>query len=92
MLRIIRFSLVVILSNFVSAQVGLKEVFVEKYYTLAKNDYQKNNVSGAKEKGLVTYRIYVELDSGYTLQAVYGMPSHPLKMSSSKVFYNHPGI
>ena len=92
MLRIVLFTLIVIVSNFGSAQVCLKEVFVEKYYTLAKNDYQKSNVSGAKEKGLVTYRIYVELDSGYTLQAVYGMPSHPLKISSSEVFYNHPGI
>lgn len=92
MLRIVLFTLVVIVSNFVSAQVGLKEVFVEKYYTLSKNDYQKSNVSGAKEKGLVTYRIFVELDSGYTLQAVYGMPEHPLRLASTKNFYNHPGI
>lgn len=92
MLRIVLFTLVVIVSNFVSAQVGLKEVFVEKYYTLSKNDYQKSNVSGAKEKGLVTYRLYVDLDSGYTLQGVYGSPTHPLKITSTKNFYNHPGI
>ena len=92
MLRVVIFSFSYVLANFVSAQAGLKEVFVEKYYTLGKNDYQKSNVSGANEKGLVTYRIYVELDSGYTLQAVYGSPSHPLKFSSTKNFYNHPGI
>jgi hypothetical protein len=52
------------------AQEGLKEVFVEKFYTLNKADQQKSNLTGVKEKGLVTYRIYVLLDSGYTLQAI----------------------
>ena len=92
MLRVVLLVFVYFITNFVSSQAGLKEVFVEKYYTLGKNDYQKSNVSGATEKGLVTYRIYVELDSGFTLQAVYGSPTHLLKFSSTKSFYNHPGI
>jgi hypothetical protein len=74
------------------AQNGLKGVFVERFYSFSKKDMQKSNITGVKEKGLVTYRIYVELDSGYTLQAVYGMPTHPLRFTSSKTFYNHPGI
>jgi hypothetical protein len=74
------------------AQEGLKEVFVEKFYTLNKADLQKNNLTGVKEKGLVTYRIYVLLDSGYTLQAIYGAPTHVLYIKSTASFYNHPGI
>jgi hypothetical protein len=74
------------------AQEGLKEVFVEKFYTLNKADQQKSNLTGVKEKGLVTYRIYVLLDSGYTLQAIYGAPSHVLYIKSTTNFYNHPGI
>ena len=76
----------------INAQEGLKEVFVEKFYTLDKADLQKSNLTGVKEKGLVTYRIYVLLDSGYTLQAIYGTPSHVLHIKSTANFYNHPGI
>jgi hypothetical protein len=74
------------------AQEGLKEVFVEKFYTLNNADLQKSNLTGVEEKGLVTYRIYVLLDSGYTLQAIYGAPSHELFIRSTTNFYNHPGI
>jgi len=76
----------------VLSQNGLKEVFVEKFYTLNKADLQKSNVTGVTEKGLVTYRVFVELDSGYTLQAVYGLPEHPAFIKSTAHFYNHPGI
>lgn len=73
-------------------QTGLKEVFVERYYTFSKNDFQNGNLTGVTQKGLVAYRIYVELDSGYTLQGVFGSSTHPLNISSTKNFYNHPGI
>jgi hypothetical protein len=89
-----RILFIVMLATFVNinAQEGLKEVFVEKFYTLNKADLQKSNLTGVKDKGLVTYRIYVLLDSGYTLQAVYGAPSHVLYIKSTADFYNHPGI
>jgi hypothetical protein len=76
----------------VLSQDGLKEVFVEKFYTLNKADLQKSNVTGVTEKGLVCYRVYVLLDSGFTLQAVYGSPGHLLYINSTEKFYNHPGI
>lgn len=74
------------------SQVGLKEVFVEEFYTLNKADLQKGNLTGVTKKGLVCYRIYVLLDSGYTLQAVYGLGEHPAFIKSTSEFYNHPGI
>ncbi|MEN9968676.1 MAG: hypothetical protein RIR94_855 [Bacteroidota bacterium] len=74
------------------AQVGLKEVFIEEFYTLNKADLQNGNLTGVTSKGLVCYRIYVLLDSGYTLQAVYGLGEHPAFIKSTSDFYNHPGI
>jgi len=93
MLRLLPF-VIVFFFPFVTAlsQVGLKEVFVEKFYTLNKADLQKSSVTGVTEKGLICFRVYVLLDSGYTLQAVYGAPGHTLIIKSTEKIYNHPGI
>ena len=92
MLRSILFIILLFPFSTLFSQGGLKEVFIEEFYTLNKADLHKSNVSGVTEKGLVCYRVYVLLDSGYTLQAVYGMPEHPAFIKSTAKFYNHPGI
>ncbi len=92
MLKCLHFISFVFSLSIAFTQVGLKEVFIEEFYTLNKADLHKSNVSGVTEKGLVCYRVYVLLDSGYTLQAVYGLPEHPAFIKSTANFYNHPGI
>lgn len=92
MLRRVLFILLFLPFSAIFSQGGLKEVFIEEFYTLNKADLQKANLTGVTSKGLVCYRIYVELDSGYTLQAVYGLGEHPAFIKSTADFYNHPGI
>jgi hypothetical protein len=92
MLRSVLFVILFVPFSSIFSQAGLKEVFIEEFYTLNKADLQKGNLTGVTSKGLVCYRIYVLLDSGYTLQAVYGLPEHPAFIKSTADFYNHPGI
>ena len=92
MLRSVLFIILFLPFSTVFSQGGLKEVFIEEFYTLNKADLQKANLTGVTQKGLVCYRVYVLLDSGYTLQAVYGLPEHPAFIKSTAAFYNHPGI
>jgi hypothetical protein len=73
------------------AQDGLEGVFVERYYTTSNSDTSNSLISGIREAGLTTYRIYVDLKPGFTFQAAFGAPGHPLIIRSSKSFYNHPG-
>jgi hypothetical protein len=64
----------------VHAQVeGLDSVWVELYHT---------QVIG--KDTLKTYRIFVDMQAGYTMQMVYGMERHQLEISTTTTFYNHP--
>ena len=92
MLRSILFITLLFPFSTLFSQGGLKEVFIEEFYTLNKADLQKGNLTGVTSKGLVCYRVYVLLDSAYTLQAVYGLGEHPAFIKSTSDFYNHPGI
>lgn len=69
-------------------KASLEGIIVEKYY---QNDATTNidTTGGALAKGAVTYRIYVDLKPGYTLQAVYGVPNHPLFFKTTTTFYNN---
>jgi hypothetical protein len=74
--------------NFESlAQKGLKSVIVEKYYVADKQD-SKHDLNKALIEGACTYRIFLELEPGYKLQAVYGVPGHELIISTSSFFFN----
>lgn len=70
-------------------QDGLEGIIVEKYYVSSEADNAAKNRSGELEEGSVTYRIFVDLKPGYRFQAAYGSPGHPLKIKSTKPFFNH---
>jgi len=80
--------LLVLISIRLNAQ-GLENIMVEKYHSVY---YPADSVVKADvpPSGSVTYRIFVDLKPGYTLQSVYGAPGHPLLLNSTGIIYNHP--
>ena len=60
---------------------ALENIIVEKYYVADKKDT-------SLPKGSVTYRIYADLKPGYYVQAVYGVPNHPVILKTTTTFYN----
>lgn len=76
------------LSHFiVTAQKGLENIIVEKYYVTDRND-SAAEISGKLHPGAVTYRVYVDMLPGYRFQAAYGIPGHELRIATSTSFYN----
>lgn len=85
MKKLLVFFFVLIALNSVKGQ-GLEGIIVEKYYI---SDTQDSIASGGiLAVGSVTYRIYVDMKKGYKLQAVYGIPGHPMEIATSTYFYN----
>ncbi|MGZ3866463.1 MAG: hypothetical protein ACXVC6_07280 [Bacteroidia bacterium] len=73
-----------------SDRKAVEGIIVEKYYTATKED-AKDTIGGKLEAGSVTYRIYVDLKPGYSLQAVYGVPKHEMYLKTTTSFYNNEG-
>jgi hypothetical protein len=67
---------------------ALEGIIVEKYYTSDVKD-APDTTGGALPVGSVTYRIYVDLKPGYTMQAVYGVPNHELRIQTTTEFFNN---
>jgi hypothetical protein len=70
------------------SQAQLEKVFVETYYISDSND-ATDTTGGKLEVGSSTYRLYIDLTKGSKLRKVYGDAFHPLKFSSSAVFFNN---
>ena len=68
------------------AQQGLEKIIVEKYYI--SNDEDEKGTDGALRSGSVTYRIFIDMLPKYRFQAVYGVPGHPMKISTTSYFFN----
>lgn len=66
----------------------LENVKVETYYISDSSD-ATDTVGGHLVEGSLTYRIYIDLESGSRLLSVYGDEHHPLKFSSTTTFFNH---
>jgi len=58
-------------------QAGLERVIIEPYY-----------IQRFDNKNIVTYRIYLDLAEGYELQAIFGIPGHPLRFTTTTQFIN----
>jgi hypothetical protein len=67
---------------------GLEGISIEVYarhpLPLSGNA-QGNNLPA----GNITYRVFVDLAPGFKLQALYGIPEHPLRIETSTAFYNN---
>lgn len=80
------------------AQNGLQQILVEKFYVANATDAAQANTAasnagyqtGTLPSGAITWRIYADLEPGWGVQSVYGVNGHPLQLSTSTNFYNHP--
>lgn len=68
---------------------GLEAIVVETY-AIHPQPLSDSNIRGVLTSGFVTYRIFVDLAPGYRLQALYGAPGRPLKISTTTSFFNFP--
>lgn len=81
----------------VFAKAQIQNVIVEKYYvsdtldaTDSTNYYaDPTYLTPVLPVGSVTYRVYVQLDTGFKIKKIYGTPCNPLKIISTTNFYNN---
>ncbi len=81
-----------LLGNFSFGQ-GLEGIVVEKFYQANAADATNASNNGASpllNSGAVTYRIYVNMASGYKFSQLYGTASHPMTVSTTTNFFNDP--
>lgn len=87
-MRIIILLVLLLVAKLSIAQNGLEAIIVEKYYISDEAD-AKITEGGYLKPGSVTYRIYVDMKPKYSLQAVYGISGHPLKIATTTYFFNN---
>jgi hypothetical protein len=66
----------------------LERLYVETYYVSDAMD-ATNTYGGSISEGLVTYRIYADLQPGTKVLSLFGDTDHPFIIQSSSPFYNH---
>jgi hypothetical protein len=66
---------------------GIEGLYVEPYYTAGGADYDSTAWIPLKP-GTTTWRVFVDLASGWKLQALYGSETHPLEISTTTQFFN----
>ena len=87
-----------LVGTFANAQNGLEQIIVEKYYVSNAADAASANsdltgagyTTGTLPVGSVTFRVYADLLPGWGVQSVYGVPGHPLVLTTTTNFFNHP--
>jgi len=68
--------------------LALESVMVERYYVSDSSDYI-DTTADALPKGSITYRIFIDMKPGYSLQLVYGNKDHELVIETSTTFFNN---
>jgi hypothetical protein len=81
----------ILLASLTHAQNGLDSVIVERFYVSDANDSAGSTTAaaGTLPAGSVTYRIYADMLPGYKFQALFGVPTHELKLSTTTTFFNN---
>ena len=79
-----------LIGAFAHATNGLKGIIVEKYYVTDANDstVSANAAGGVLPAGSITWRIYVDMLSGYKFKTAYGSSTHTLFINSTAPFFN----
>ncbi|MDA0881690.1 MAG: hypothetical protein O2984_00115 [Bacteroidetes bacterium] len=75
-------------AGFVAAAQGLEDIIVERYYVSDANDATDED-GGSLTEGSVTYRIFVDMQEGWEIQAVYGNDDHLLRLETTTAFFNN---
>lgn len=68
---------------------GLLGIVVERYYVADSADAARSKANNLP-LGSTTYRVFVDMKAGYRFQAVFGSEGHPMSISTTTSFYNHP--
>lgn len=68
--------------------LALENIIVEKYYVSELIDFT-DSTAGILPAGSVTYRIFVDMKPGYSLQVVYGNQKHELFFKTTTTFFNN---
>ncbi len=71
-----------------SVKAQIENMFIETYYVSDTAD-ATDTTGGYLEAGSITYRVYVDLKPGSKLKRIYGDAYHPLKISSTEIFFNN---
>lgn len=85
-------------STFSYGQNGLQQIIIEKYYVSNAADAANADgtlsgagyATGTLPSGSVTWRIYADLEPGWGVQGAYGESGHPMVLTTSTSFFNHP--
>lgn len=67
----------------------VKGLVVEKYYIADNNDLTDSIGGKSLQPGAITYRVFIELNTGSKLRQVYGDVNHRLWFNSTTEFYNN---
>lgn len=78
----------IFLAVFAFSQNGVENVIVEKYYI---SDAADASAFGLPV-GSTTFRVWVDLASGWKLNSVYGSSDHNLSYRTSSTFFNSPSF
>ncbi|MEO8067367.1 MAG: T9SS type A sorting domain-containing protein [Flavobacteriales bacterium] len=70
---------------------ALEQITVETYYISDANDAADEDGGGVPQllAGAKTYRIYVDMKPGYSLESVYGDATHALDLTTTTQFWNN---
>jgi hypothetical protein len=68
--------------------LALENVITEVYYVSDSSDLADTS-GGVLSQGAVTYRIYIDMKPGYSLQMVYGNQKHELFIKTDTKFFNN---
>jgi hypothetical protein len=71
-----------------SDSLALENIIVERYYVSDSTDYN-DTITDVLPGGAVTYRIFIDMKPGYSLQVVYGTQKHELFFKTSTTFFNN---
>ena len=85
----------ILLLNAVAYSQGLEGIVVEKYYQANSADVSNavaNSAITPLTTNSVTYRIYVDMASGYKFNSLFGSSTHSLKVNSTAGFFNDPNF
>ena len=88
------FGLGLALSGYFAQAQGIEGIIVEKYYVANAADAANSSANSANPLLIagqsITYRVYVDMATGWKFSLLKGNSNHPLKISTTTAFYNDP--
>lgn len=71
------------------ASAQIENLIVETYYIADANDATDTTAGRSLTEGMKTYRVYLDLAPNSNLHSIFGNVNHPLRVTSTDIFYNN---